>query len=106
MSGGIEYEFGQKVRLSAYFENDAGVPADPTTVTFTFGVRLVNPPPDPTASDHVYLTDVAVIRDSTGRYHYDFTPATPGNYVLRVTGTGTVAAVAVSYFRVRSSPFA
>lgn len=102
----IEYEFGQAVRLEGAFENAAGVAADPTTVTFTYGVRLVNPPPDPTASDHVYLSDLAVIRDSTGRYHYDFVPSLAGNYIARVTGTGTVAAVAVSTFRVKPSPFA
>lgn len=102
----IEYEFGQAVRLSVAFENALGAAADPTTVTFTYGVRLVNPPPDPTASDHVYLTDLAVIRDSVGRYHYDFVPALPGNYIARATGTGTVAAVAVDTFRVKPSPFA
>lgn len=102
----LEYELGQAVRLTAAFENAAGVPADPTTITFSYGVRLVNPPPDPTATNAVYLTDLNVIRDSTGRYHYDFVPSLPGNYVTRVVGTGAVAAVAVGSFRVLPSPFA
>lgn len=102
----IEYELGQAVRLVGAFENAAGVAADPTTVTFTYGVAVVNPPPNPTASNHVYLTDLAVIKDSVGRYHYDFVPPAAGNYITRMTGTGTVAAVAVGCFRVKPSPFA
>jgi hypothetical protein len=106
MSNIIEYEFGQRVRLSAYFENAAGVPANPTTVTFSRAVQLVSPPPDPTASNHVFGSDPDVVQDAVGRYHYDFTPAEAGNYIVRVTGTGTVAAVSVSRFRVKPSPFA
>lgn len=102
----IEYELGQAVRLSAYFENASGVAADPSTVTFSVGVRSVNPPPDPTKTDAVFGVDAAVIKDATGRYHYDFTPSTPGIYTTRVVGTGTVAAVAVGAIRVKPSPFA
>ena len=102
----IEYELGQAVRLAAYFENASGVAADPTGVTFSFGVRSQSPPPDPTATNAVFGVDAAVIKDSTGRYHYDFTPSTPGIYTIRVVGTGAVAAVAVGAIRVKPSPFA
>lgn len=102
----IEYPLGQAVRLSAYFENASGVAADPTTVTFSFGLVVANPPPDPTATVAVFGIDVNVIKDSTGRYHYDFVPAAPGVYKTRVVGTGTVAAAATGAFRVIPSPLA
>jgi hypothetical protein len=94
------------VRLSAYFENASGVAADPTAVTFSYGVVVASPPPDPTATTAVFGVDVNVIKDSTGRYHYDFTPSAPGIYRTRVVGTGAVAAAAVGGFRVKPSPFA
>lgn len=102
----IEYELGQAVRLTAAFINAAQQAADPTTITFRFGVILVNPPPDPTATSAVFGVDVNVIKDSVGNYHYDFVPAVPGNYVYVAVGTGTVAAVARGAFRVKPSPFA
>lgn len=103
----IEIPLGQAIRLTAAFINPAGSAADPTTVTFTYGVKDESPPPKPTGSAHVYLTDVAVIRDSTGNYYYDFVPAAPGDYIWHCVGTGTVAAVCpLQYFRVLPSPFA
>lgn len=102
----IEVELGQAVRLSAAFLNASGAAANPTTVTVRFGVRLVNPPPDPTATSLVFGVDAAVIQDSTGNYHADITPAVPGNYIFSWIGTGTVAAVSVGAFRVKPSPFA
>jgi len=101
-----EYELGQSVRLTASFANAAGVAADPSTITFKYGVRLVNPPPDPTAISAVFGVDIAVVKDSVGRYHYDVVPSLPGNYTSAVVGTGTIAAVAVGSFRVKPSPFA
>lgn len=101
-----EYELGQSVRLTASFANAAGTATDPTTVTFQHGLRVVNPPPDPTATSAVFGVDGAVVKDSTGRFHYDFTPATAGVYTTRVVGTGTVAAASVGAFRVKPNPFA
>lgn len=102
-----EYAFGQSVRLTAAFLNAAGAAADPTTISVKYGPALVNPPPDPTAITLVYLTDAAVIRDSTGNYHADILPAVAGNYVYQWIGTGTVAAVNLPrHFRVVPSPFA
>ena len=100
----IEYEFGQAVRLTAAFEDASGAAADPTTITFKFGVQLVHPPPDPTATSAVFGVDINVVKDSVGNYHYDFTPSLPGNYIYLCQGTGTVAAVAVGRFRVKPSP--
>lgn len=101
-----EYEFGQAVRLSAYYANAASVPTNPTTTTFQYGLALVNPPPSPSAVSAVFGVDGAVINDSAGRFHYDFVPSASGNYVYRSVGTGTVAAAAVGYFRVKPIPFA
>ena len=103
----IEYPLGQAVRLTAAFINAAGAAADPTTVTFTYGVKSEQAPPKPTGSAHIYLTDLAVIRDSTGNYHYDFVPAVPGDYIWQCVGTGVLAAVCpLQHFCVLPSPFA
>ncbi len=101
-----EYPFGQAVRLRASFADANGAPANPSTVAFQYGLITVNPPPDPTATNAVFGVDSAVIQDSTGRFHYDFLPPAPGNYVTRVVGTGTVAAAATGAFRVKASPLA
>lgn len=103
----IEYPLGQAVRLTVAFVNDDGIADDPTTITFTYGVALTQPPPKPTASSHVFGVDGAVIRDSEGNYHYDFVPSVPGDYVWQSVGTGAVAAVCpLQRFRVLPSPFA
>jgi hypothetical protein len=101
-----EYEFGQSVRLSVSFADADGDPTNPTTTTFQYGLRAVNPPPDPTGTSAVFGVDGAVINDSAGRFHYDFVPAVAGNYITRVVGTGTVAAAAVGAFRVKPNPLA
>lgn len=101
-----EYPFGQAVRLIASFANPLGALTDPTTVVFSYGVSLVNPPPDPTATNATFGVDAAVIRDSVGVFHFDFVPAVPGNYISRVVGTGFVAAAQVGAFRVKPNPLA
>lgn len=101
-----EYELGQAVRLRASFADEDNEAADPSTVTFRYGVRTVNPPPDPTATSAVFGVDGAVTKDSVGRYRYVFVPDAPGEYVSQVQGTGNVAAVKVGAFRVKPSPFA
>jgi hypothetical protein len=102
----IEYELGQAVRLTAAFITAAGIAGDPTTVTFKEGVMTAAPPPDPTATSHVFGVDAAVIKDSVGNYHFDYVPTLPGVYTYLAVGTGVLAAVAVGRFRVKPSPFA
>lgn len=102
---GIVYEFGQAVRLTAAYIDANQLPADPTTISFKYGVALVNPPPDPTATT-VTFPATGFVKDSVGNYHYDFVPSAPGNYVYQAIGTGAVAAVARGSFRVLPSPFA
>jgi hypothetical protein len=104
-NNGIEYELGQAVRLVASFVDANQVAADPTTIAFKYGVQLVSPPPDPTATTVTFPTS-GFTKDSVGNYHYDFVPAVPGNYTYVAIGTGTVASVSRGYFRVKPSPFA
>jgi len=101
-----EYPFGQAVRLRASFANADGAPTDPSTVTFQYGLHTVSPPPDPTATSAVFGVDGAVVKDSDGRFHFDFVPPVAGIYTTRIVGTGAVAAAAVGAFRVKPNPFA
>ncbi len=103
---GNEYELGQSVRLAAAFATFAGVRTNPTTTTFKVARVTAQPPPEPTATSAVFGVDAAVINDSAGVFHYDFTPANPGDYVWQAVGTGAVAAVKRGRFRVLPSPFA
>ena len=92
------YTIGQATRLSAAFtETPGGSPADPTTVTLY--VRT----PDRALSTHVYGVDGNVIKDSTGIYHYDFTPAEPGTHAYRWEGVGAVTDAAEVQFFVPQS---
>ncbi len=101
-----EYAFGQPVILQATFATTEGVRTNPSTVAFKTGLVLVNPPPDPTAVDAVFGVDGAVTNPSVGVFNYTLTPATAGNYIARVVGTGTVQGAQVTYFRVLPNPFA
>jgi hypothetical protein len=101
----IEYELGQAIRISMAFLDGNGAAADPTTITVKYGPQTVNPPPDPTATT-VTFPATGFVKDAVGLYHYDFVPSVPANYVYTGIGTGTVAAVARGYFRVKPSPFA
>lgn len=101
-----EYPLGQAIRLTARFATFAGVLTNPTTTTFRVARILVNPPPDPTATNAVFGVDINVVNDSAGVFHYDHVPAAAGNYIYQAVGTGAVAAVKTGYFRVVPSPFA
>lgn len=72
---------GGPVHLTATFADATNVPVDPTTVTVTI-----------TDSAGVVTTNAAV-KDSTGDYHYDFTPVLSGIHQYYFTGTGSNAAV-------------
>jgi hypothetical protein len=52
--------------------------------------------PDGSNEPSFTLAGAAVVRDSVGQYHYDYTPATPGHYDAYWLSTGT-AAGALSY---------
>ena len=83
-----KYKLGDVVRMSATFELE-NVLTDPTVVSLK-----LTPPPGSSS----YLSPV--VKDSTGKYHYDYTPATTGSYKYRYYGTGTVVAEADAVFYV------
>lgn len=78
---------GDVVTATVTFKNEAGVIADPTTVTF-----YVQSPGTETA--YVYSTDPgsAVTKVSTGVYRLDLPITVDHDYLIRAVGTGTVAA--------------
>lgn len=100
----MEFELGQAVRLTAAFLDANGAAANPTSTTFKYGVRLVNPPPDITAT--TVGPGSPIVNPSTGNFYVDVTPTVPGDYVFQAIGTGAVVAVARGGFRVLPSPFA
>lgn len=71
---------GAPVRLSAQFTDSTNTLVDPTTVTLWLNL------PDQTT------TSLAAVRDSTGVYHYDYTPTQTGTFDFWFAGTGSNAA--------------
>src|SRR5664279_3351902 len=47
--------------------------------------------PDGSNEPDFTLAGAAVVRDSVGQYHYDYTPAIPGHYDAYWLSTGTAA---------------
>jgi len=92
------YDIGDVARLSASFEDSTGALADPATIS------LLVTQPDGTATTYTY-SGAQVIKDSTGRYHYDLSlVAGVGTWEYRWTTTGTPALVIEGYFTVRTDP--
>lgn len=105
------YDIGDAVRLYSYdpdadplevtgFRDEAGLAIDPTMTTF----RLLLP-------DGTVVTkstpDAAVVRDGTGRYHWDYQPTVQaGSHKYRAIGTGAVVAAGSWEFYVRPDPTA
>ena len=87
------------MRVSLAFTNDAGSPADPTTVRGRFR--------DPSGAVTTYLhgTNPALAKDSVGNYHFDVDPDDDGEWRYRGEGTGAVRAAAEGRFSVRDSTF-
>lgn len=84
---------GDTVRLTAAFNNAAGAPADPTTITLTLSVNGA-------VSTLTYGAS-AIVKDSTGVYHYDYLVPTALNMyeiLYRWAGTGAVTAAQEGMF--------
>lgn len=92
----MSYLLGQSVRLSfeTYSDPALTVPADPTTVAVT--VRK----PDGTSSTYTWAA-AQVVKDSTGKFHYDFVPATSGHYEAYWQAGGAVVTSFEESFDVR-----
>ena len=82
----MSYKVGTTKRLSVVFKSvvDDTTPADPTAVT------LLIQAPDNAQTTYTYLTDVELVRDGVGLYHFDLDFTHIGAYFFRWTGTGAV----------------
>lgn len=101
------FEVGNTIRTFGTFRNNTitvtdGAPAvtasplaDPTTVTL-----IVT---DPSGQRTIYTyAESTVTKSSTGVYYRDIPLVLPGEWSIRWTGTGTVAATKRSTIRVRN----
>lgn len=91
------YDIGDRIRLSVAFTS-AGTATDPTTITCKVKE------PDGTITTATYAL-AEVVKDSTGNYHYDFTPDQEGKHYYRFEGAGALIAAAESDFMIRDSVF-
>lgn len=89
------YDIGDLVRIKATFENVDGVILDPTTITFKLKT------PDDVTTVYVYGTDAALVKESTGVYHVDWSCTQAGLHIYLYIGTGTVQTAEESHFQVR-----
>ena len=66
------FDLGDLIELKITFRNDAGAVTDPTSPT------LAVHKPDGTTTTYVHPTDAALVKDSTGVYHVNYTPTMAG----------------------------
>ena len=81
-----QYDVGDVIRAAVVFKDINGVASDPGTI------RLKLKKPDQTSTTLVYGTDGALIKDSTGTYHADFSLDLGGSHFYRWEGTGAIQA--------------
>lgn len=92
------YTVGQLVRFSALFKVGL-IPTDPTTVVFKIQ------PAAGTVVTMTYGVDAAVVKESAGAYHVDYTLAVQGPHTHRWVGTGDCIAAGEASCEVAYSPF-
>jgi len=80
-----KYDYGQAIKVSATFKNDAGAPTDPGTIT------LKVKGPDAVIQTYTYGA-AQVTRESAGVYSKVITLNQEGRWYYRYEGTGTVQA--------------
>lgn len=89
------YDKADLITLSATFKNAAGTLTDPTAVT----LRIMDP-----RGQIVTYSGGAIIHDSTGLYHMDFsTHSLHGTWWYRFEGTGAIQAGGEKSFVILSS---
>lgn len=91
------YDVGDRVELSFVFRDDEGAPTDPTTIVVK--VRK----PAGTVTTYTFGVDVALERDSAGRYALELTLDTAGSWSYRGIGTGAVEQAGERRFTVREA---
>ncbi|MBU2249255.1 MAG: hypothetical protein KKD77_21080 [Gammaproteobacteria bacterium] len=94
-----KYQTGDKVRISASFTDSASALTDPTVVLFQGASPLG------TASTLTYLTDAALVKDSTGIYHVDISVTASGIWPYRFYATGSGQSAMEGAFAVARTEF-
>jgi hypothetical protein len=80
------YTSGQQIRLVGTFKNAAGTVTDPTGVVLKY-----RDPVTGTVTTKTYGVD-AIVKDSTGVYHFDLTLSNPGEWWYRWESSGAIVA--------------
>lgn len=93
-----EYDEGDVVRITATLKV-SGVLTDPGTLRFKYKN------PAGTITTKVYGTDVDLVKDSVGTFHFDLTLSTQGTWWYRWESTGTAAGAKERRIQVRPSEF-
>lgn len=93
------YDVGDLVRVAGVFTNAAGTAVDPTAVFAKYK------DPGGTITTLVYLTDLALVRDSAGNYHVDINADEAGRWCYRFYATGTGQSAEEGEFLVDQSCF-
>ena len=88
------FDIGDLKTLSVTFTNIAGANTDPTSVTLTIKE------PDGTITTKI-VESGGVIKDSTGKYHFDFAITKAGRHIVNWLGAGTVAEATETEFYAR-----
>jgi hypothetical protein len=94
------FEVGQKKTITVTFRNAAGTAADPTGVTLE-----IRNPSTGARTTYTYGVDAALVKDTTGVYHYDVTLSAAGDWVFRWVGSGTIVAVDEGVISVRKAVY-
>lgn len=95
----MAYDIGDLVKISGTFTDSANTAGDPTTVSITIA------PPTSAETTYVYGTDAALVKDSVGNYHANWSCAESGVHRYRWVSTGTLQAAEEGWFTVRPQSF-
>lgn len=86
------YDIGDLRTLSAVFTVVGGAETDPTAIV------LLIKEADGTVITKNWPTPATIIRDATGRFHYDHPIAKAGRHIINWTGVGAVATASEDEF--------
>lgn len=86
------YFQGSRVRVTGTFENENHVLTDPTTIV----AKVENP--NGVKTTYTYLTDAALVRQSTGIYYVDIDVNIAKIWSYRFEGAGLVEAASQGSF--------
>jgi hypothetical protein len=93
-----EYVVGNVLKLAANFKNGS-TDVDPGSIVLKIKSPLG------TIQTYTYGDDADLVKDSTGDYSFNYSPAYEGRYSFRWAGLGTNASAAESSFVVTESQF-